>query len=144
METSERVFVDSNFLVGLFSKTDSLYSRANSIAGTLVQRAVPLVISDLIFLETVTVLSQRRGKSVAREAGAYILSNPNLEIIHVDAILQNDTWELFQAVEHKDISFVDCSTAVVMRSESISRILTFDAKDFKALQKHIRFSFFPV
>lgn len=142
MEVSEKVFVDSNFFIALFSKADSLHTRARAIATDIDSRAVQLVISNLIFLETVTVLSQRRGRAMAKEAGVYLLSAPNVEIIHIDPSLQHETWVLFQHAGHKDISFVDCSTAVVMRSESISHILTFDVKDFKALQKHVRFSFF--
>ena len=142
METSDRIFADSNFFIALFHAGDSLYSHAQHIAKTIDVHRIPLVISNFIFLETVTVLAQRRGTSVARQAGLYLLSSPNIELIHIDVSLQHETWELFQAAGNKNISFVDFSTIAVMRAESIQKILTFDQADFKKLQKKFRFLFY--
>lgn len=142
MDRSNLLFCDSNFFVALFHADDTLHAQALTCADDLHTREATLVISNFIFLEIVTVLSQRRGRDVAREAGKTLLSHPFIEMRMIDRIVQDRTWNLFQKVEHKNVSFVDCSTAVLMEYENIRTLLTFDTTDFNVLQKHANFNFF--
>lgn len=142
MEGNNRVFADSNFFVALFNPFDSLYGRADQIAGKLAAKDFRLVISNFIFLEVVTVLAQKRGKEKALEMGGYLLTNPTIEHVHIDEWLQEKSWEVFQETANRNMSFVDCSIIAAMRAEGISKLLTFDTKDFKGLRSRHRFGFF--
>jgi predicted nucleic acid-binding protein len=139
MGANSRIFVDSNYFIALFNFQDSLYRKARKTARSLDAKRPQLVISNFIFLEVTTVLSQKRGKSVALEAGRYLAKSSFIEIIHIDEFLHQQTWEIFQAIKYKDISFVDASTLAVLRVEGIAELLTFDIEDFKKLQKNFRF-----
>ncbi len=139
MAASERVFVDSNYFVALYNKSDSLHPNALAIAKEIESHGTALVISNYTFLEIVTVLSQKRGRVPSVAAGSFLLSYVLLDIIHIDKDLHSDAWNIFKSVEDKNISFVDCSTIALMRSESIQKILTFDHTDFKTLQNKFRF-----
>lgn len=136
------LFVDSNFFIALFHQQDSLHERALSIAKELDRQHRPLVISNFVFLEVVTVLSQRKSRAQAREVGHFFLSDPGIVMWHVDEKLQQASWGIFQAVGHKGTSFVDCSIVALMRSEGIRTLLTFDQTDFRSLQKSFRFSLY--
>lgn len=143
MEEGKRVFIDSNYFVALFNPSDNLYPKALKIAKKIDKEGVLLVISNLIFLEIVTILSQKRGKRVAIETGEYLLSNPQITLIHIDEMLQRDSWNIFKEIKNKDVSFVDSSNIAVMKSEGINEILTFDIQ-FKKLQKNYRFRLYQI
>ncbi len=143
MAGRNRVFADSNYFVAIFNTDDSLYRKAQEIARKIADEKTQLVISNFIFLEIVTIVSQKKGRAAAIQAGRDILSHPFLvDILHIDEALQKDTWNIFQEVEHKNISFVDCSIVAAMKSEGIQKLLTFDATDFTKLQNQHRFSFY--
>lgn len=141
MAKSEGVFIDSSYLIALFNPADTLHIKAKKITETLYQSAYSHVISNFIFLEVVTVLSQRQGRKSAFEVGTSLLSTPHIEIIHIDTKLQHETWDIFHSVELKDVSFVDCSIIATMNAEGITTLLTFDMQ-FKKLQKNHRFSLY--
>lgn len=138
----ERIFADSNYFVALYRAVDSLHEKALEIARNLQKQGATLVISNFIFSEVVTVLSQRESKEASLVIGDLLLTNTFIEVVHIDEILQEKTWEVFKKIEEKNVSFVDCSTVVLMRAENIPALLTFDTKDFRTLQKVSRFRFF--
>lgn len=142
MEENNRIFVDSNYFVALFTPTDSLHQKSLKIAKQLGSQGFSFVISNFVFLEVVTVISQKGGRAAALAAGRYFLSEPLIEVIHIDEELQEYSWEVFQRVKSKDVSFVDCSIMAAMESEDIPTLLTFDSKDFKSLQKLSKFSLY--
>ena len=125
-----KIFVDSNYFIALFNSQDSLCKQAEAMSQKLYTEDSSLVISNLIFLEVVTVLSQKRGRRAGIEAGIHFLTHPLLEFIHIDETLQEDTWRIFQQIKSKNMSFVDCSIIAVMNTEGIRELLTFDRKDF--------------
>jgi len=142
MEGIERIFVDSNYFIGLFNPLDALHERAITIAREIETKQIPLAISNLIFLETVTILSQRGGRPIAIRGGQYFFDDPNMKIVHIDEQLQRDSWTVFQEVEKKDVSFVDCSTVAAMRAEGVRTLLTFDRAHFMPLSRRYRFKIF--
>ena len=144
MEENNTIFVDSNYFVALFNLQDSLYQKAIHIASVLDRKRINLAISNFIFLEVVTILSQRRGRTAGVEVGAYLQQSPDIKIIHIDEALQEDSWGIFQKTKEKDISFVDCSIVAAMKAEHILHLLTFDVKEFKKLQNRHRFSLYAV
>lgn len=143
MAGDNRIFVDSNYFVALFNPTDALFEKAQAIAKILDTQEFPLVISNFVFLEVVTVLSQRRGRAVGLAVGNYLLSTPAVETMHIiDEELTNTTWGIFQRVKDKNISFVDCSIIAVMKADSITTLLTFDRTDFKKMGTIYNFRFY--
>jgi len=142
MEGNSRVFVDSNYFIAFFNPADALHRRAIVAAKKLYAEDAVFVISNFIFLEVVTVLSQRVGRESALRVGAYLLDDPKVEVIHIDSSLQEATWGIFRRVPGKDIGFVDCSILAVMHAEAIRLLLTFDVKDFRPLLRQYYFAFY--
>lgn len=137
-------FADTNYFVALFNPIDTSHAAALVIAEDLSDRNTHLVISSYIFTEVVTILSLRAGRKVSITAGQYLLNDNTISNIHIDQFLQEQSWKIFQATEHKNISFIDCSSIAVMQSENIITALTFDITDFKKLQKQYRFSLYSI
>lgn len=139
-KNTQPLIFDSNVFVALFSPEDTLHKQASNFVGLIATHTV--VISNLIFAEIVTVLSQKYGRAIAQEIGQYILDTPLITIMYFDTKSHQAAWDIFQSVEHKNISFVDCSTVALMQAEGITTLLTFDVTDFKKLQKQYRFKIF--
>lgn len=137
--SSSPLMIDSNFFIALFNPDDSLHEKAQTTAQKIIHSQQSYALTNYIFLEIVTVLSQKRGKARSRTIGNTLLQSAR--IIHIDEWLHQHTWSIFCNVHQKDISFVDCSTIAAMKSEGITTLLTFDAQ-FKKLQKHHRFSLY--
>lgn len=142
MAENKDIFVDSNYFIAFFNSSDTLHARAIMIAKELYAQNTALIISNFIFLEVVTVLSQRVGRESGLRVGRHLLDDPKVNIIHIDTALQQATWDIFQAVSGKDIGFVDCSILAVMRAEAVRTLLTFDRTDFRPLLKNFHFSFY--
>ncbi|HLA49387.1 MAG TPA: PIN domain-containing protein [Candidatus Saccharimonadales bacterium] len=140
MATRADVFVDSNFLIALYNRSDSLHGRAAKIANQLDRDRSQLYISNYVLLEVLTVLSQRVGRATAISAGQSILSEPQIAKIHIDEGLNTLSWRTFRNIKAKNVGFVDCSILAVMGESGIKQLLTFDSSDFGPLCKEFGFS----
>ena len=144
MTEDSRVFVDSNYFVALFNPPDMLHKRALALARKIDSQNTALVVSNFVFLEIVTVLSQRRGRQVAIKVGEHLLTNSLITIIQVDELLQRESWHIFQNIIEKNVSFVDSSIVAIMKAEYITKLLTFDVDDFEKLRKRYQFNFYEI
>lgn len=133
------VLVDSNFLVAYFNRKDSLHQKASSISKNALFNASNVYISNYVFLETSTIIAQKVSKKASILIGDYILNDSSFKLLHIDAYLHKVTWEIFNNINKKNVSFVDCSLLAVIQEQEIDNLLTFDTKDFKSFQKKFKF-----
>lgn len=131
---SEKILVDSNFFIALFNPPDTLHQEALKISHKFRKETPELYISNFIFLEIVTVLAQRIGRTAAISLGDHLLKDKQLRVIHIDRRLNELTWEVFKGIKKKNISFVDCSILALIKTEGIRKLLTFDREDFALLR----------
>lgn len=87
---------------------------------------IPLLTTSLILVETVSLLTKRRGKPVAMRVGAQMLASERLKVLHVDEALQRQAWGLFESARDKDWDLVDCVSFTVMRKHGITDVFGFD------------------
>lgn len=142
MEENNSIFIDSNFFIALYNKEDALYNKAQLLSKKIKENRINVYTSNFIFLETVTVLSQRSGRKAAIAAGKKLLMIDYYTLVNVNEGLQHHSWLVFQEIKKKNMSFVDCSTLAVMRYIGIKKLLTFDTEDFAGLRRKYSFSFF--
>jgi predicted nucleic acid-binding protein len=136
MAMGNKIFLDTSYLIALSNRKDSLYRRAKKISKTAQMENSNLYISQYIFLEFSTILRMKIGVKPANEFCLKIFSNiPTLSIS--DAIFKA-SWNLLKTVNNKNISFVDCSCAEIMKNYGIKKIATFD-KHFGELQRDYNF-----
>ncbi len=120
------IFTDSSALVALFNPQDPHHSKAKVISKKY--KIKSFTISDYIFAETVTVLSQKVGKTEAIYAGGLIKKLCSKVGINEDNL--NLAWELFKKQTSKNVSFIDCTTFALYQDGAFDKVFTFD-KDFK-------------
>lgn len=138
-----RLFVDSNYFCALYNPRDSQHRKAKKIAKALKQEKPSLIISNFIFLETVTIISQRVNKKTAIRLGKHLIDDEKIKIIHISPQLNKQTWEIFQKIKNKNVSFVDASILTLLSAEGIKNLLTFDSDHFKTLKRYFRFKILP-
>ena len=137
-----KIFVDSNYFISLFNPVDGNYVGAVALFHALEREHMLLVTSNFVFAEVVTVLSQRQNRPSAIVAGSHLQANPRIRIIHIDEALHRTSWQVFQEIQKKNMSFVDCSILAVMHAEHITKLLTFDRTDFAPMRQRYHFKFY--
>lgn len=120
------IFIDSNAFIAIRNKRHPLHGKAIRISSQIIE---PLVCTNIVIAETLTILSMRVNKSIAIQFGKEI-KQQNIQIVHIDEIYQEKAWNIFQKIKSKDVSFFDCTSFAVMESFNIKKVFSFD-EDFK-------------
>lgn len=131
------VFLDTNILVALYNREDTLHQKAVNIFQELAKRKAKLVVSNYVLLEIFTILSQKAGKKKAIEFGKMIKDQKPFLIKRINEDLEEKTWNVFEKVKDKNLSYVDCSIITVILGGDY-QLVTFDQKILK-LQKQFGF-----
>ena len=131
-----KILADSNFFIALFNPSDSLHEKAIAISKKIKEESLRIYISNYLFLEIVTIISQRVGKKEAVILGKHLLEDEQIEIIHINEKLNNLSWKIFQEINKKDTSFADCSNLAILQTEEIKIFLTFDGHYINLQKEH--------
>ena len=133
------IFIDSNVWVARFHKGDTNHKKAKELIENL-PKDTPLLTSNLVIYEVLTVLSMRAGKEQASKFGKWFFSLASSKIISelfIDEALEYQAWSLFRNIKQKDVSFADCASVVIAKEYDLRNILTFD-RHFKIFEKEFR------
>lgn len=120
------VFADTSALVSLFNPDDSNHARAKLLARKVKSKF--FLISDYIFAETVTILSQKVGKEKSIDAGE--LMKTRFKQIRINEDEAEIAWDIFKKQKSKNVSFFDCTTIALFQKGVFDKLFTFDA-DFQ-------------
>lgn len=120
------IITDTSALVSLFSKQDINHNKAIKIINNL--KTAELLISNYIFAEVTTMLSQKEGKKKAVKIGEYL--KKKYSWIRLDTKTEELAWEIFKKQTSKNVSFVDCATFALYQDGAFDKAFTFDS-DFK-------------
>ena len=122
------VFVDTAGWAALFVRTEPQHQAASALFRTWRQQDRRLVTSNYILAELVALMM--RPLRVPREQlFRYvdgIRSAPYVEVIHVDAAVDDAAWALLRARPDKEWSLVDAVSFVLMRERGLTEALTTD------------------
>lgn len=120
------VFVDSSAWVALFYAGDQAYEPAVSIWGRIRKGGAPLVTTDYVLDESVTLLLTRAGHAASIRAGRAIMESAVARLIFLDESAIRAAWDTYQRYSDKSYSFTDVTSFLVMESLGIRRAFTFD------------------
>ncbi len=121
------VFTDASALISLFSEKDSNHQKALGMISKLDKKSA-FIISNYVFAEVVTILSQKEGRHKAIIIGDYI--KRTYHWINVDQEIEDLAWEIFKKQISKNVSFVDCTTFALFKKGVFDKAFSFD-RDFK-------------
>lgn len=121
------IFIDTNAWIALADANDKFHNRATSwFAGDSKEQ---FTTSSLVILETLGWLRYKRGKKLAVEVGKNIYFGSDIRIERVMESDESDAWKLFEKLDGRSISMIDCTSMVLMKRLKIKEIFTFD-RDF--------------
>lgn len=130
MPTISKVFIDTNVFVAFKDNKDSTYKRARELYKILKLKKFKFFTSSDVIGESLTVISKKLGKLAANEFLSEI--HTYAKEIFIDKYLHKESRDVFKRIKSKNISFIDCSSAVAMKRKKIKIIFSFD-KDFRKL-----------
>lgn len=129
--TLRAVFVDTGAWVALRYRRDNHHKRARTLLKRLRRLAVPLVTTDHVIAETVTLLKARGGVHHALALGAALLSGTIATLEEIDAARRKRAWQLFEKHQNLPVGFVDCTSFATMEELGLDVVFGFD-DDFRA------------
>jgi predicted nucleic acid-binding protein len=118
-----QIFVDSSAWFIVADKRNERHAAASKF---LRETKDLLITSNLVFAETLSLMTKRLGKGAALAFGQKIRSTEKVRIIHLDAAMEEIAWRCFERYRDKAWDFVDCSSFALMDSLKLARAFTFD------------------
>src|SRR3990172_11654069 len=114
METNSLLF-DTSYIVSFCITKDINHSKAKELTEFL-QTFSKKYISNMVYAETATVLSQKLGKKEA-EILLDIFCQSGVVELFVDQPLHQMCKHEYRTWKNKDVSFIDISTAILSQHE---------------------------
>jgi len=126
------IFVDTSAWLALYDRKDQNHRTAREVAEYLRESRVPLVTTDYIFDETVTIVRRRVGHREAVAFGEALLKSSVVRLVEIDGVLRRRAWDIFVKYGDQRFSYTDCTSFVVMQHMGINRVFGYDG-DFEVL-----------
>jgi predicted nucleic acid-binding protein len=123
---SARIFVDTGAWFALMAVDDRHHREAELALPDIRTRFRTLVTTNHVVAETYTLLRTRKSYRVARRFLDILDESPRLERHFVKPDLEAETVRLLDRYAEHPLSFVDGTSFVVMRRESIQDAFAFD------------------
>lgn len=120
---SDRIFIDTLFVVALVNSNDQYHKKASLLADKY--EGSPLLVTDVILLEIGNGLA-RNYRRQAVEVIEQFLASDEVEVVYLTPELFERGFTLYKTHEDKEWSLTDCISFEVMREKGISSALTFD------------------
>lgn len=129
----KRLFVDTGAWYAVVDKKDPDHKYAGHF---LKNNKIPLLTTNFVFDETITLLRSRLGWSIARDFGQRLKGSSFVSIIAVRDEDEDRAWEIFLKYKDKDFSYTDCTSFAVMERLKMNTAFAFD-RHFKAMNFQI-------
>jgi predicted nucleic acid-binding protein len=117
------IFVDTSAWYALVDKDDADHEAAAAFFAT---NTVPLITTNAVFAETVTLIRYRIGHEAARIFGEKLKESSFARMVAVVPVDEERAWEIFTKYRDQDFSFVDCTSFATMQRMKLSDAFTFD------------------
>ncbi len=130
----EFIFVDTSAWYALIDKDDAEHKAAKAFIQNL---TLPLMTTNLIVHETITLLRYRLGHKIAAEVGAKLWKEEPAKLVFIDRVMEQKAWKLFLRYRDHRFSFTDCTSFVVMEQFGILKAFVFDS-DFESYGRFVK------
>lgn len=120
-----KVLLDTDALLAGYLENDASHQKAVKIMKFLDSERAELYVSNLVLLETATILSHRLNQKMATSFLADF-DNGGFKTIFVDEVLTLLSWRIFKKQTKKGTSFVDCSNLILFGETRFDAIFSFD------------------
>jgi len=121
-----RALIDTGAIYAIAAAGDLHHSEAAQLMGTWVKKEGIFLLSDLVFIETMTLAKRRLGPEVAIRLGCELRENPIFSWISLSPALEQETWAAFKSYDDKEWSYTDCELLVLAKQLKITDVFSFD------------------
>ncbi|MBS0619383.1 MAG: PIN domain-containing protein [Spirochaetes bacterium] len=129
----ERIFIDTGAFVARFLTKDNLHSKAVKTWAKIQKAPVFCVTSSAVLSETATLLARRANPIFAAEKIRTIYTSPRFLILRSTEDTELQALKLMTKYADLPLSYVDALTVILMRSQALKTIFSYDA-DFRVLK----------
>ena len=131
---SNMILVDTGVIAAFYNSRDEHHSRSLELLNNLRQGKYGTgILTDYVLDETVTLLYVRsKNADIALQAGEVIITEKLGKFLPMTLDLIKKTWNKYQKLISKGLSFTDCSLLAVAEYLECNDILSF-AKEFDGL-----------
>jgi predicted nucleic acid-binding protein len=117
------IFVDTSAWYAIVDKDDSDHKAAVVFHSG---NTIPLITTNAVFSETITLIRYRIGHDAARIFGQKLKESSFVRLVAVTPLDEERAWEIFTKYRDQDFSFTDCTSFAVMQKMGIDAAFTFD------------------
>lgn len=121
--SSGPIFTDTSAWYAYIDKSDADHAAAVKLIENLNR---PLITSNYVFDETLTLIKLRMGYHVAINLGQKLWSQEVTSLVRVTEEDESRAWEIFVQYEDKGFSFTDCTSFAIMEHLKIDTAFAFD------------------
>ncbi len=125
------VFVDTSGIVALMWARDTWHRAAKAAWKRLLATRAPLVTTDLVLAESVTLARSRGGYEVSLKLGE-ALRKPPFEMVWSTPDRFDAAWSLYKKYSDHELSLCDCVSFAVMLDRGATTAFAYD-KDFETV-----------
>jgi uncharacterized protein len=121
-----RALIDTGAIYAIATTGDMHHQEAAQFMKNWVKRDGIFFLSDLVFIETMTLAKRRLGTDVAIRLGCELRENPVFSWISLSPALEQETWTAFRNYDDKDWSYTDCELLILVKKMKIADVFSFD------------------
>lgn len=118
------LFIDTGAFYARYVPRDAHHAETRAAWPRLQRRR--LFTTDLVLVETVTLLDRRAGAGPAATAGRELYGSPSLSVVSPTIEQQVAALDLLEQYSDQRVGFADCVSFVVMREMGIKEVFAFD------------------
>ncbi|HVF69798.1 MAG TPA: PIN domain-containing protein [Xanthomonadales bacterium] len=127
MSSKLTIFVDSDAFVAFVKEKDNTHQKAKNLLLQLRSRPVTFITTNYVFLESVTVISQKIDHETAVTYIDKMTSSKSPYALHrISEEIEEQAIEIFKKQTSKNTSFVDCTNMAFMKHNNVNVIFSFD------------------
>jgi predicted nucleic acid-binding protein len=122
------LFADTSGWGNLIDSTQPFHSMAAALYRTARQQNQKIITTNYILAELIALLTSPLRLPRTDSIGFIrsLQTSPYIEILHIDAALDAQAWQLLMDRSDKEWSLVDCSSFIIMEKYGIRTALTND------------------
>ena len=123
------IFIDASAYIGVLNPSDSNHAKALELSKLFLTQEAHAMTSYAVLGEVLTIGSMRYNRQAAIAFVKDVFESKT-KIVAENSELRSKAFKIFQAIKHKDVSWVDCYSFAIIEYYKIDKVFSFD-KDFK-------------